>query len=303
MSKITSKKTFELGISIDKNLLQIQHWKDQKTKRQENRVYLKNGQEFQIFLKNYRGIPIMVELTINGKTEKEAIILEPKERLFLERYLSNNFKFKFNTYELPISSQKLIKNKIELATIIAKIYIAENVYIEKNTAIIRPVLAPQTLDYPDDYIYTYNNTKFKNNSTSNIFLIDYCTQEDLELLNNNYSISELLQSTSSSNNKEVLNSIEYSDQKLVKEKFQNIKEKIGIIERGGYSDQKFEECPDFRKGKLLDQYTIYIYPISAQIHEKVSEKINGAVYCSVCGRKQKYGQKYCPADGTKFDYQ
>jgi len=46
----------------------------------------------------------MVELTINGKTEKEAIILEPKERLFLERYLSNNFKFKFNTYELPISS-------------------------------------------------------------------------------------------------------------------------------------------------------------------------------------------------------
>jgi hypothetical protein len=67
------------------------------------------------------------------------------------------------------------------------------------------------LDYPDDYIYTYNNTKFKNNSTSNIFLIDYCTQEDLELLNNNYSISELLQSTSSSNNKEVLNSIEYSD--------------------------------------------------------------------------------------------
>jgi len=32
MAKITSKKTFEMGISVGKNLLQIEHWKEESCK-------------------------------------------------------------------------------------------------------------------------------------------------------------------------------------------------------------------------------------------------------------------------------
>lgn len=288
MAKILSKEMFKMAIAINKNILQAFYtiYNQQKI---EDYVYLENEQEFQIYLKNYREIPVIVELIINGKSEKEAIVLEPKEKLFLERYISNNFKFKFNIYKLPINLKNFIENKVELATITAKVYTAQNIYVKKNTTIIRPILTLQTLDYPDNYVYTYNS-----NSAPNIFVINYCIQKKSKLLFNNYCILELLQPTSICN-EEILNFIEYSDQKLSKENFQNTKEEIGIIEKGEYSNQKFEKCSNFKRGKLLNQYIIYLYSTNDQIHKE-----NNVIYCSTCGRKQKYGQKYCPADGTKF---
>jgi len=74
----------------------------------------------------------MVELTINGETQNESIILGPQERLFLERYLSSNNKFKFNTYELSAGLKKLIESKVELGVITARVYKANSVYETKT---------------------------------------------------------------------------------------------------------------------------------------------------------------------------
>jgi len=98
------------------------------------------------------------------------------------------------------------------------------------------------------------------------------------------------------------NSIDRELAEEVYEEETHTKAEIGAIEKGGYSDQKFEGCPDFRKGRFLESYTIHVYPVSAQLQEEKerTSKIEGAIYCSVCGRKQKSGQKFCPADGTEF---
>lgn len=297
MAQITSNKTFEMGIAVNKNLLQTEHWTEQeergKKAKQENRVYLKNGQQFQVFLKNFRGIPVLVELSINGEIQEESIILDPKERLFLERYLSSNNKFKFNTYELSAGLKKLIESKVALGVVVTRVYALESVYADKEVKLSLPII--HQVDYSNQPSY---------GSTGN------CFNSGINL-NTNYPCmgtmsmgsSNAVRNISGSNafaNYSIASNQDTIDRELAEES--QTKAEIGAIEKGEYSNQKFEGNPDFRKGRLLESYTIHVYPVSAQLQEetKSSQKIEGAVYCSVCGRKQKSGQKFCPADGTEF---
>lgn len=304
MAQITSKKTFEMGISVGKNLLQIEHWKEDGCKvgenpKQENRVYLKNGQQFQIFLKNFRGIPVLVELSINGETQEESVILDPKERLFLERYLSSNNKFKFNTYEMSAGLKKLIESKVELGVIIARSYALESVY--SSNEIIDTSKVQHVVDWSTMPSYYGGVAQFSTTELTNLYT----------------AVAPITTGGASryetkTNNKKGSNFVGYSyaedpsnaDMELADQILQEVsaKSEIGAIEKGAYSDQKFEGCPDFRKGRPLDTYTIHVYPVSAQLQEEKerTSKIEGAVYCSVCGRKQKSGQKFCPADGAEF---
>ena len=303
MAQITSKKTFEMGISVGKNLLQIEHWKEDGCKvgehpKQENRVYLKNGQQFQIFLKNFRGIPVLVELSINGETQEESVILDPKERLFLERYLSSNNKFKFNTYEMSAGLKKLIESKVELGVVTVKVYTLQSVYADKEVKASPHVL--HQVDFNSqptygtgDFLNTFV-TACSNLTTGNMATYGTkCSSKSKGISSPN----KLVNYSFSLDQKSI-------DRELAEEVYEeetHTKAEIGAIEKGEYSDQKFEGCPDFRKGRFLESHTIHVYPVSAQSsQEKKSSKIEGAVYCSVCGRKQKSGQKFCPADGTEF---
>lgn len=304
MAQITSKKTFEMGISVGKNLLQIEHWKEDGCKvgehpKQENRVYLKNGQQFQIFLKNFRGIPVLVELSINGETQEESVILDPKERLFLERYLSSNNKFKFNTYEMSAGLKKLIESKVELGVVTVKVYTLQSVYADKEVKASPHVL--HQVDFNSqptygtgDFLNTFV-TACSNLTTGNMATYGTkCSSKSKGISSPN----KLVNYSFSLDQKSI-------DRELAEEVYEeetHTKAEIGAIEKGEYSDQKFEGCPDFRKGRFLESYTIHVYPVSAQLQEKKerTSKIEGAIYCSVCGRKQKSGQKFCPADGTEF---
>lgn len=240
----------------------------------------------------------MVELTINGETQEETIILDPNERLFLERYLSSNNKFKFNTYELSAGLKKLIESKVELGVIIARLYALESVY--SSNEIINTPKVQHVVDWRTMPSYYGGVAQFSTTELTNLYT----------------AVAPMITADASryetkTNNKNGSNFVGYSyaedpsnaDMELADQILQEVstKAEIGAIEKGAYSDQKFEGCPDFRKGRLLDTYTIHVYPVSAQSsQEKKSSKIEGAVYCSVCGRKQKSGQKFCPADGTEF---
>ena len=312
MAQITSKKTFEMGISVGKNLLQIEHWTEQeerdKKAKQENRVYLKNGQQFQIFLKNFRGIPVLVELSINGETQEESIILDPKERLFLERYLSSNNKFKFNTYEMSAGLKKLIESKVELGVVTVKVYTLWSVYADKEVKVSSPVLHQVDFSNQPTYGTGGGTGDFFNSSINLSTFVTACSNPTTGSMGTYGTKCSSKSKGISSPNRLVNYSLSMDqnsiDRELAEEVYEeetHTKAEIGAIEKGEYSDQKFEGCPDFRKGRFLESYTIHVYPVSAQSsQEKKSSKIEGAVYCSVCGRKQKSGQKFCPADGTEF---
>ena len=70
-----------------------------------NKVYLKNGSNFEIELFNPKSISVLAKIWINGSQISDAgIILKPGQRVYLERFIDVSKKFVFETYEVEANS-------------------------------------------------------------------------------------------------------------------------------------------------------------------------------------------------------
>lgn len=79
-------------LAINKNRLKVYR---------DNKVYLNDKQNFQIELYNPTSADILAVIYINNKKlEGGGIVLRPAERVFLDRHISTNNKFVFNTYSV-----------------------------------------------------------------------------------------------------------------------------------------------------------------------------------------------------------
>jgi hypothetical protein len=73
----------------------------QKVYDPNNIVYLDSDQEFQIELFNSENISYLAKIEINGKMiSSSGLILKPGQRYFLDRFIDENKKFLFSTYEV-----------------------------------------------------------------------------------------------------------------------------------------------------------------------------------------------------------
>lgn len=64
-------------------------------------VHLKDGQKFEIELFNPHNYKVMAKVKINGHyISDNGLVLNPGQRVFLERYLDSNNSFIFSTYEI-----------------------------------------------------------------------------------------------------------------------------------------------------------------------------------------------------------
>lgn len=85
----------------------------QRLKQFTNYVYLKDGDEFEIELFNPSSEKILAVIEINGKKiSNSGIVIRPGERVYLERYLSENKKFLFQTYLID-ENNDLVKKAVE----------------------------------------------------------------------------------------------------------------------------------------------------------------------------------------------
>ena len=85
----------------------------QRLKQYNDIVYLKNADEFEIELFNPTQSKVLARITINNASIGPGIILRPGERVFLERYVNDPRKFKFETYAVNGNNsqvQKAIEN-------------------------------------------------------------------------------------------------------------------------------------------------------------------------------------------------
>jgi len=79
----------------------------------EDVIYLKNGSEFEIELFNPLQETILAEISLNNnEIAGGGLVLRPGERIFLERYLTEDKKFKFDVYQVDNSEavQRAIAN-------------------------------------------------------------------------------------------------------------------------------------------------------------------------------------------------
>jgi hypothetical protein len=80
--------------------------KKSRLKEYGNKVYLNDGTQFEIELFNPKDKPVLAKIKLNGSyISSSGLILKPGQRVFLERFIDVDKKFKFETYEVEASQQ------------------------------------------------------------------------------------------------------------------------------------------------------------------------------------------------------
>ena len=82
-------------IAIKKNLV-----KEYKNSNANRVVYLNNGTEFQIYLKNPYQYHVGIKIYVNDKSIGNMLVLRPGQSWWLDRFMNSNSKFLFSTYEV-----------------------------------------------------------------------------------------------------------------------------------------------------------------------------------------------------------
>ncbi len=269
------------AIAVNKSLLKEYQTSYGRT------VYLDKDSEFQIKLFNPTIETIAADIFVNGKSLGEKIIIRPGQLIWLERYLEEAKKFRFDIYEVE-SNVEEVKQAI------------------RNNGNIKVKFYKEKQSYDWIRVFVPHYGKIEINSRLNRYNTDYsCSTENINniSLNHivgtidqrpcNYSISSDMTSINAAGSSYSTSANPYKDKK--RETSQPTE--TGRIEKGGYSNQRFDTINLDIESWAFATEEIKILPKSQKpVYKEDLEKL----YCPECGRKVKTKFKYCPFCGEKF---
>ena len=265
-------------IAISKNLI-----KEYKSSNSERTVYLNDGTEFQIYLKNPYQTHLGIKISVNNKSIGNMLVLRPGQSFWLDRFLNDNKKFLFSTYnventaEMKYATNNNGKVKIEF-------------YHEKEETPYTCVIGPlktnfgcpdivTTATYNSDTINTCRSSKSFNNP------INTCC----------YSTVTIESSANAATNSK-LRSMSYGTSISAKNTNDSYLE-TGRVEKGGVSRQEFECCDIQFDYYAFKTENILILPTS---RKQIRAEETRRRYCSQCGKKVNPKDKFCSNCGAKL---
>ena len=262
----------------------------QRLKQNGSNVYLKDGEEFEVEIFNPKSISVLAKIKINGNyLSGGGIIIKPGQRVFLERYLNEAKKFKFDVYEVNSSSkevQEAIQNNGE---VVVEFY-DENVYLTN------PIMT-----LAGGANSTWTNDKWHgdiNTITTGTYSINW--GQNAKYYNTNVSL------TSNSNTFAGDSNAFYTNDSYNTNSSQNLKKSLqtdrfketGRIEKGSDSKQEFESVVMNFNSFPSNYSTWRILPLSEK--PLTATEVNIA-HCSNCGTKiKKSSWKFCPQCGKQM---
>lgn len=270
-------------LAINKSLL-----KEYSNSSNERIVYMNDDTEFQIQVFNPYSYVISVSFEFNNHNKtSQLLVLRPGERVWLDRFLDDESKLLFSTYQVGVSKvvQEAIKDN---GTLCIKFYKErEN---KPQVSYINYIKEYQPCGTIDVYYNNIGNSYcLDNNSNVNCALsTNICGTVDCSLSLDGSITQASAASTYTS----------YSSSTLTKSsplpKSKSIE--TGRIEKGSHSNQKFKNVyKDFEYLPFKTEY-IKILPISQkQINSNDLQK----KYCYECGKKLNPKFKFCPSCGAK----
>lgn len=284
--------------------------------------YLQKGQEFQIELFNPTTESILAKITLNGNVISQGgLVLNPGQRVFLDRYLDVAKKFLFDTYE--VSNTQEVKEAI-----VNNGDFKVEFYREMKPRVRNPILTLGTgrsifggPNYDQGIIrYGSNSTGgyVHNSTTTNLPLCDTFTTTNA--VGSSYTTTGLNLTGNISNTSTVSSNTLYSstiadgtitmdwmgDEKSVDlsiPRTRSLKAKksksieTGRVEEGSDSDQKFKTVNKDFEWFAFHTIEAKLLPVSQKVN--TAEDINVKRYCTNCGAKLSKGHKFCANCGTK----
>lgn len=267
--------------------------KDKKRLKQFGQnVYLKNGDEFELELFNPSQSTILAKIKLDGSyISGGGIVLKPGQRVYLERYLDDPRKFKFETYEVDGTSNEVLDAISGNGDVVIEFYNEYKQPVWNNPiTYIGGSFGGPIQTYGSNMI----NTNYVNGSTTTNLSnnISFTSSSNTSGVNFNTT------SMSNTFNGPNLRSFQpKSKGEVTMDMLSMDSIETGRVEKGGRSDQSFQTVD-----KTFINYTCAtsvwkILPMSQKVYEKQELK----VYCTNCGKKRKKdSDKFCSSCGNKF---
>lgn len=290
----TNKYSTMTAIAVNKSLLKEYQTSYGRT------VYLDKDSEFQIKLFNPTTNTIGAEVFINGKSIGVPIIIRPGQLIWLERYLDEARKFRFDTYEVEMSSEEVREAIANNGDIQVKFY--------KEIAPVQRGFTELKTYAPTTFRGTYNLNDIRcstNDVVNDTYSINDCNLTNISqtLYSCNTCDSDATFSISPSSLKynaastRGLNKTKSFSKTATMDWSQPKSNETGRVEKGGYSDQRFTTINiDLETWPFITE-TIKLLPKS---QKPVFKEDLQKLYCTECGRKVKPKFKYCPFCGGKL---
>lgn len=282
MSKVTTKD--ELAkIAIQKNLI-----KEYTNSNSERTVYLNDGTEFQIYLKNPYQTHLGIKIYVNNQSIGNMLVLKPGQSFWLDRFVNENKKFLFSTYE--------VENTPEMKYAIDKNgWVKVEFYHEREKAYLK--------SYPSTITWTggpYNGIYYDGSTSGNSYDFSFnSTVLGSSCDAVNYCSTSFNMPTASSAGTRGITSDSTVPTASSATRSRNAKKSIetGRVEKGSRSNQEFEYCDiDFEYYSFKTEQ-IHILPTS---QKKVNVEETRRRYCSQCGKKVSPKDKFCSNCGAKL---
>lgn len=292
------------NIAVNKSRIKVYN-----TKGEMPTYYLQSGQEFQIEIFNPTTEVVLAKITLNNKALSQGgLVLNPGQRVFLDRYLDVAKKFLFDTYEVANTKEvkKAIENngdvKVEFFRERTPQYYGGTITLQGSGtyggSFGGPTWTTNTGGYSTNIngSFTSGNATFTTTSANSIgtlsntsgvantaFYNSTATMDSLSLGDVTVSSSPIKKEARLKTLGNVLRSAKTME--------------TGRVEQGSSSDQKFKTVnKDF---EYLAFHTVEykLLPVSQKIN--TAEDLNVKVYCTNCGTKLGKGHKFCSSCGTK----
>jgi len=277
-------------IAVNKSLL-----KEYSNSSNDRIVYMNDNTEFQIQIFNPYSYVIGVSFKFNDNSpSSQLLVLKPGERVWLDRYLNNESKLLFSTYEVGTSEavQKAIANN---GNITIKFYKEKENY--NNISYINASIScPSSGIYYDGY--GSSSCVLNALNTNDYQIKTYCDDNSITSCADAIQYTSACSSTSASTCASYSSTLDLGNPKsLGGRSFSKSRSmETGRIEKGSHSNQKFNQVyTDFETWPFKTE-TIKILPTS---QKQVNANDLTKKYCYNCGRKLSQKYKFCPFCGAK----
>jgi hypothetical protein len=269
----TEVESPQAWIAIKRNRQKIYNTKG------KTQVYLKDGQEFQIELFNPTQTRYLAKIKINGNYQSaRGLILHPGQRYFLDRFIDEDRKLTFSTYE--VEDTETVKKAIERNGLVEVEFYAETFL--HGSIISYPTKTwsqPIWTTNPNTFWYGVPNGTLNNTAGSSTITLGGSTVNNISYTSGATTIGTTYSSTS--NYSSIVNDASIE---------------TGRVERGRKSDQEFEDGYGTFSAWAAYTTTVQIIPLS----QKPVEAQEIRSYCTGCGsRIKKQSWKFCPNCGTE----
>lgn len=273
----------------------------------EKRIYLDDETEFQLEFYNDSSYYAKAVIEINGVVQNSALVLRPYQRFYLDRFMNEQKRLKFNTFMTGNDDIEKLKEIIEkngrIKVEFYKQYVPQPI-VSWTTITEEEDIQPY---YPYHPWSTTGGQQYGGTLTSGqINTCNNLSRGSSLGMSEDYSAKTLNKSKKNKISPDSVNA--FNSQRVEEPK----EIETGRVEAGSKSDQDFVQS--YETFEILPTLTFeyHIVPVSQKpvqqvIRMKTTKKSKDVIvtdgirtYCPDCGRRVKKGWQYCAGCGYKF---